>query len=66
RIHEFNLSDIKWYTLNINLIIEGKEVSNPDLSKVDEIGFTDLMRGGQSIACSRLDWIEVYGKAVGR
>jgi hypothetical protein len=22
------------------------------------------MRGGQSAACSRLDWIEVYGKTV--
>lgn len=66
RIHEFNLSDIQWHTLDINSIIEGKEVSNPDLKKVDEIGFTDLMRGGQSDACSRLDWIEVYGKAISR
>ena len=39
---------------------------NPDLSRVDEIGFTDLMVGGQSEACSRLDWVEVYGKPVDR
>jgi hypothetical protein len=64
RIREFNIADIEWYTLNIKSVIEVKPVSNPDLSKVDEIGFTDLMPGGQSDACSRLDWIEVYGKPV--
>ena len=66
RIREFNLADISWYNLDISSIIEGALVSHPDLTKVDEIGFTDLMRGGQSNACSRLDWIEVYGKAVPR
>ncbi len=66
RITEFNISDIAWYSLNIKTVIEGKPVLNPDLSKVDEIGFTDLMTGGASDACSRLDWIEVYGKAVKR
>ena len=66
RIFEFNLADINWYKLDIKNVIEGQPVANPDLSKVDEIGFTDLMRGGQSIACSRLDWIEVYGKPVRR
>jgi hypothetical protein len=38
----------------------------PDLSNVEEIGFTDLMAGGQSKACSRLDWIEVHGRPVAR
>jgi hypothetical protein len=66
RIREFNISDINWYLLDITSIIERKPVINPDLSKVDEIGFTDLMRGGRSDACSRLDWIEVYGFAVER
>ncbi len=66
RMTEFNLADITWYELNIATVVEGSPVANPDLSKVDEIGFSDLMRGGQSIACSRLDWIEVYGKAVRR
>jgi hypothetical protein len=41
-------------------------VANPNLSRVDEIGSTDLMRGGESAACSRLDWLEVYGKPVKR
>jgi hypothetical protein len=66
RVYEFNMTDINWYRLDIGSVVEGAPVSNPDLSRVDEVGFTDLMRGGQSIACSRLDWIEVYGKAVGR
>ena len=66
QIYEFNLADVNWYTLDIKNIVEGKPVPNPDLSRVDEIGFTDLMRGGQSIACSRLDWIEIYGKKLKR
>jgi hypothetical protein len=66
RIHEFNLTDINWYELDIMTVIEGALAIHPDLTLVDEIGFTDLMRGGQSAACSRLDWIEVYGKAIPR
>ncbi len=66
RIKEFNLADLSWFRLDIENVIEGEQVIGPDLSKVDEIGFTDLMRGGQSIACSRLDWIEVYAKPVMR
>jgi hypothetical protein len=46
--------------------VEGGRADNPDLSRVVEVGFTDLMRGGQSQACSRLDWIEVDGTAVKR
>jgi hypothetical protein len=64
KVTEFLVSDIKWYALDIKSITEGKPVINPDLSRVDEIGFTDLMVGGKSDACSRLDWIEVYGKPV--
>jgi hypothetical protein len=63
---EFNLADIRWRKLDIETIVEGAWVDKPNLGRVDEIGFTDLMRGGGSIACSRLDWIEVYGKPVKR
>jgi hypothetical protein len=43
-------------------------VDSPDLSKVDEIGFTDLMAGSGHGpgGSSRVDWIEVYGKPVKR
>jgi len=66
KITEFNIMDLNWYTLNISSVIEVKPVKDPDLSRVDEIGFTDLMTGGASDACSRLDWIEVFGKPVPR
>ena len=64
RIREFNLMDLTWYTLDIASVTEQQRISDPDLSRVVEIGFTDLMRGGSSAACSRLDWIEVYGYIV--
>ncbi|MCG8310196.1 MAG: hypothetical protein MI975_22550 [Cytophagales bacterium] len=68
RIKEFNLNDITWWSFDITQIKEIKPVSTDeiDLTKVDEIGCTDLMRGGKSRACSRLDWIEVYGKPAPR
>ncbi len=66
KITEFNIMDVDWYSLDINSVIEKRPVPRPDLSKVDEIGFTDLMTGGGSDACSRLDWIEVYGNPIKR
>jgi hypothetical protein len=66
RVREFNLADVRWRALDIDTVTEKKWVSNPDLSRVDEIGFTDLMPGGLSDACSRLDWIEVDGRPVPR
>lgn len=66
RIKEFNLQEIIWYKLDVDRIAEIGIAKNPDLSNVVEIGFTDLMPGGKSASCSRLDWIEVYGKPVKR
>ncbi|MBN1984888.1 MAG: hypothetical protein JW761_01225 [Prolixibacteraceae bacterium] len=66
RIKEFNIQDIEWHILDPERIVEIGVAKNPDLSNVEEIGFTDLMPGGQSAACSRLDWIEVDGKPVQR
>jgi hypothetical protein len=66
RIKEFNIQDITWHNLDVERIVETGEAKNPDLSNVEEIGFTDLMPGGKSASCSRLDWIEVYGKPVKR
>jgi hypothetical protein len=64
RVKEFNLMDLDWFTIDMESIIEGRAVLLPDLSDVAEIGYTDLMPGGQSNACSRLDWIEVYAYLV--
>jgi hypothetical protein len=66
RVREFNFADIRWRRLDIKTITEGAWEPKPDLSRVDEIGFTDLMTGGQSVACSRVDWIEVDGRPVKR
>jgi hypothetical protein len=67
---QIQLADVRWRPLNIETVTEGKVdkwVENPDLSRVDEIGFTELMRGGgHGSAGSRIDWIEVYGKPVPR
>ena len=66
RIKEFNIQEITWHNLDLERIAEVGPAKNPDLSNVEEIGFTDLMPGGKSQACSRLDWIEVDGKPVKR
>ncbi len=66
RITEFNISDIKWMSFDINTISEIKWIENPDLSKVEEIGWTDLMKGGGSEACSRIDWVEVDGFSINK
>jgi hypothetical protein len=68
---DMTIGDMRWRTLDMTKVVEGpdgKWVDNPDLSKVEEFGFTDLTigadhgRGGSS----RVAWIEVYGKAVPR
>jgi hypothetical protein len=62
RVREFNIGDIGWRKLDIKNVVEGDWIKSPDLSRIEEVGFTDLMPGGRSAACSRLDWIEVYGR----
>lgn len=64
KITEFNIQDIVWHNLDAKRITETGVADNSDISNVEEIGFTDLMPGGESRACSRLDWIEVYGKSI--
>jgi hypothetical protein len=66
REREFNIADMRWRRIDIDKILEGSQVEKPDLGRVDEIGFTDLMAGGGTPACSRLDWIEVRGRPVKR
>jgi hypothetical protein len=63
---EFSIADVRWRRLDIKTVVEGVWVEKPDLSKVDEIGWTDLMTGGGTPASSRVDWIEVYGRPVTR
>lgn len=61
-ISGIQLAESEWYEMDIEKITKGSRIDNPDLSKVKSVGCTDLMPGGRSKACSRLDWIEVYRK----
>ncbi len=63
-VHEFAFSATRWRRLTVETVTEGGWEPRPDLSRVRSVGFTDLMPGGRSGACSRLDWIEVYGRQV--
>ena len=67
--NEFSIGDVRWRRLNINKVVTtGDWVNNPDLSKVDEIGFTDLMPGSGHGpgGWSDVARIEVFGKPVKR
>ena len=66
---EFSLADVRWLRLDINNVVtKGNFVDKPDLSKVDEIGFADLMPGSGHGAGGWIDVaaVEVYGKSVKR
>jgi len=71
-ITEFALSDVRWRGLDIGRgvveTIDGQWKKDPDLSRVDEVGFSDLMRGsgGGPGGGTRVDWIEVYGNPLPR
>ena len=60
------MQDMRWRRLDIATLVEGAPVERPDLSRVDEIGWSTLMTGGGTPASSRVDWIAVYARAVPR
>ena len=64
RVSEFAFSSSRWRQLDPATVTEGPWAQGLDLTRVRSVGFTDLMPGGRSGACSRLDWIEVYGQRV--
>jgi hypothetical protein len=76
RESEIYFTDIpRWRALDPNTVAEahakpgeGLWKYNVDLSKVDEIGFTDMMAGAGHGAQGNVavDWIEVYGNPVPR
>ncbi len=68
-VTEFNMSDVRWLKLDISRVVTtGNYVANPDLTRVDEIGFADLIPGSGHGpgGWSDVAQFEVYGKAMPR
>ena len=68
-VSEFNLSEVRWLKLDIERVVTtGNVVDKPDLSKVDEIGFADLMPGSGHGPGGWADVaaIDVFGGSVKR
>jgi len=68
-VSEMTIQDIEWHGLNTKTMTDDPVVKNPDLSKVAEIGWTDLMPGsghGTPGGSTRVDWFEVYAREVPR
>ena len=66
---DFSLADVRWLRLDINKIqTKGNFLEKADLTKVDEVGFADLMAGSGHGPGGWADVgkIEVYGKPVAR
>ncbi|HEY7336471.1 MAG TPA: hypothetical protein VH639_16380 [Bryobacteraceae bacterium] len=66
---DFSLADVRWLRLDIEKIqTKGNFLDKADLSKVDEVGFADLMAGSGHGPGGWADvgQIEVYGKSVPR
>ena len=59
---DFDLAKARWRKLDIHRVAEAEWVEHAGLAQVAEVGLTDLMAGGGSAACSRVDWIEVHGR----
>jgi hypothetical protein len=68
-VDDVSIADVRWMKLDIaRVVTTGNWVDHPDLHKVDEVGFVDLMPGsghgpGGYVNVAR---IEVYGRPVKR
>jgi hypothetical protein len=65
---EIAIGAVRWFRLDPEKVATMKPFENPDLSKVDEVGFADLMAGGGhgSAGWVNLGRFEVFGNPVGR
>ena len=74
--YEIAIASATWRGLDIRNVTAGEPLTTAALvrefgvtrgfERVDAIGVTDLMPGDGSGNCSRLDWIEVWGRSVAR
>lgn len=68
-VDDVSIADVRWIRLDITRVVAvGNWVGKPDLKKVDEVGFADLMPGSGHGAGGYVNVgrIEVYGKPVRR
>jgi hypothetical protein len=65
---EIAIGAVRWFRLDPEKVASMKPFEDPDLSKVDEVGFADLMAGGGhgSAGWINVGRFEVYGKPVPR
>ena len=66
---EFRIQDVRWIAFNTEIgVTRGNLVTDIDLSKLDEIGFTDLQPGADHGpgGWSDVAVVRVYAKAVAR
>jgi len=66
---EFSVASVRWVKLDIDRVVTvGPWVERPELSKVDEVGFVDLMPGsGHGVGgWDMVGRVEVFGKPVPR
>ena len=65
---EVSFGGMRWFKLDPQKVVTTVEVKNPDLAKVDEVGFADLSPGsGHGVSGAfNLSTIELYAKAVPR
>lgn len=76
QVSEMVIRDLRWRAVDAKVMNDasagrgqGQWIETPDLSKVAEIGWTDLQAGsghGTNGGSSRVDWIEVYAPRVPR
>jgi hypothetical protein len=61
-VSEVTFDDQRWFELDPETVVVKLEVNDPDLSRVDETGYVDLMPGGGhgTAGCTNVSWIEVY------
>lgn len=66
---DVSIADVRWLKLDIARVVAvGNWVEHPDLTKVDEVGFADMMPGSGHGAGGYVNVgrIEVYGRPVKR
>jgi len=65
---ELAYGGMRWFRLDPDRVVTTSEVRNPDLARIDEIGFADLAPGGGhgQAGWTNLSTVEVYARAVPR